>query len=143
MAQPTYIVIPASKFFYSDSTIPAEKTIGIDPKDPQNVAYTLYGKPYGQFQRLGGFNWAIDPSIPLQAGQTLDAYCDNITTNNPANSFSHNRQILGPQPLKVFVGMPAMRILDAGDIECYGSVTDTANNRIYIISPAIITIQKP
>lgn len=133
MAQPTYIVTSATTFFYSDSTIPAEKTIGIDTKFPQNAAYTLYGKPYGQFQRLGEFNLAIDPSIPLQVGQTPDAYGDNIMTNNPANSFSHNRQILGPQPLKVFAGMPAMRILDTGDIECYGSVTDTANNRIYII----------
>ncbi|UIN56079.1 hypothetical protein [Pseudomonas kribbensis] len=46
-----YIVSPAPLVFYSDSNIPAERKIGFDPKDMNNVAYTPYNKPYSLFRQ--------------------------------------------------------------------------------------------
>ncbi|MBH3403685.1 hypothetical protein I5P86_01330 [Pseudomonas glycinae] len=143
MAITKYVVIPESKVCYSDTNILAEDVIGLNPKDPANVAYTKYNKPYGQFQHLGGINLKIDPSLPTNAGQVLDFIFENITTNNSANTYVHNRQIIDSRPLKVFVGMKDMNKLNDGSIECYGSVTDQAKGTVYIISPKTFTIQSP
>ncbi|MBN3862229.1 hypothetical protein HCU66_08320 [Pseudomonas frederiksbergensis] len=143
---PSYKVVPALSIFYSDSNFPAEKEIGLDPKDPNNVAYKKYNKPFAQYQFLGGCNLKISKnSIVIQSGDQLDYYGDNLTAGNTAASFqyAHTFQSYGAgvsQEHLIMVGMPALNMLGLGLIEFYGSLTSTSTNTVYVFSSSFITI---
>lgn len=147
MATKYVIVKEPFTHFYSDTTTEkAEPIMGVNPRDINNVAYTLYNKPYGKYQALGGCNFLLPKSIPFKQGMVVDFYADNITTNITPNSFV--TQLTPPTPynnteVRIFMGMPIMNILDNGLIECYGSITDAVSNVIYVMQSLFFTIQKP
>lgn len=134
-----YIVSPAPLIFYSDSNIPAERKIGFDPTDMNNVAYQPpYNKPYSMFRGLGGFN--VRPSMPTQAGDILDINIDNTTTNSSANSKNYSytfSQSANPTTV-IMVGMPDQRALAPGTLDIYGTITRPSTNTIYVFNSTFL-----
>ncbi|MDL5597818.1 hypothetical protein QS468_34295 [Bacillus subtilis] len=137
------IVNEPFELFYSDTNLPGSPIMGINCRDPNNVAYQLYNKPYGTYQRLGGCNLKLPSTIPYSPGMIADVYADNATTGLPANSFAHQQTLTSNTPGKIYIGVPSMTTLGAGLIDCYGSVTDNASNIIYIVKSFYFTIQLP
>ncbi|AXJ07395.1 hypothetical protein CFN16_25675 [Pseudomonas fluorescens] len=147
MATQYVIVKEPFAHFYSDTTTErAEPIMGVKPRDTNNVAYTLYNKPYGKYQFLGGCNFLFPTSIPFIPGMVVDFYADNTTTGITANSFINQLTLpsnFNNTDVRIFMGIPAMDKLDNGLIECYGSVTDTKNITVYVMPSLFFTIQKP
>lgn len=147
MATSYIIVGEPFTHFYSDTTTEiAEPIMGVKPMDINNVAYTLYNKPYGRYQSLGGCTFRFPRSIPFTPGMVIEFYADNNSTGITANSFTN--QVTLPSnynnaDVRIFMPIPSMEKLNDGLIECYGSVTDNPNNTIYAMKSLFFTIQKP
>ncbi|WP_285413229.1 hypothetical protein [Pseudomonas sp. lyk4-40-TSB-59a] len=147
MATSYIIVDEPLTHFYSDTTTEiAEPIMGVKPKDINNVAYTLYNKPYDKYQSLGGCTFLFPRSIPFKPGMVIDFNADNNSTGITANSFTNQRTLpsnYNNADVRIFMTIPSMEKLDNGLIECYGSVTDNANNTVYVMKSLFFTIQTP
>lgn len=146
---PKYIVVnqPFKQFYSDTDDEPASPVMGVDPTDLNNVAYTVYNKPFSLFQYLGGCCFIWPSTIPYQPDMVVDCYAENNTTGITANSFS--KQMMIPlyynstTKVKTTMGMPDMLKLGAGQIEVSGSVTDTVNDIVYVMRSFFFTIQMP
>lgn len=141
---PTYITAPAPDIFVSDSSLKAERKIGFDPTDKNNVAYTLYNKKFDIYRGLGGFNVKPKTSTPPQTGDILTIYIDNITTSLPINSKTYTYTYTQySAPTVVMIGMLDQKTLDVGDLEVYGNLFRPSANVIEVFKSAWIEQVKP
>lgn len=153
-----YIVLSVTlEAYYSDFFRDAlEDQVGFDPKDPANVAYTQYNKPYATFQYYGGFglqmpiNGSRAPINSLlsapQPGDIWRVDIQNITTNSPSAVFNYVYTVAAgnvPQRLRAVVSMPAMSVLGPGDIEINSSFTSISTSTVYGFLPKQITLVAP
>ncbi len=146
-----YRVLPVTlEAYYSDffrDTL--EDQVGFDPKDPANVAYTQYNKPYATFQYYGGFGLQMPINVLLVAPRPGDIWrvdIQNITTNSPSAVFNYIYTVAAgnvPQRLRAVVGMPAMSVLGPGDIEINSSFTSISANTVFVFLPKQITLVAP
>lgn len=132
---PLYKIVPAARLFISDTTLPAEDQIGRDPKDPGNVAYTLYNKPYSQFQWLGGFNIRPPIGVTPKAGDVLTVYADNSTTNAVANSLTYTYTFTAADTNNsehpFLIGMSDQAVLGVGLVDVYGNWFDGITTHVF------------
>ncbi|WP_236192165.1 hypothetical protein [Pseudomonas glycinae] len=136
----TFITTPAPEIYYSDGPIKADAILGFNYKDPNNVAYTLYNKNYGTFQRFQGFSILLDAATISQSGDQLDFYIEN--ENGPPSYYSsYNRVVNDSTRLRLYVTKAEMEKLGEGKFNLYGSIT--SGNRVYIISPKTLELKKP
>lgn len=152
--------MPALKFkvlsktfdaFYSDFDFPLEAEVGMDPKNPQNVAYIKYGKPYAQFQGLGGVSLKIPAGllpVSIQANDVLNVYIDNTTTGNALSSFAYSHIFQSfsgvvTQSPRVIVGVQDLQKLAPGIIDIGGSFKSISANTVYVFQSLSKTITSP
>jgi hypothetical protein len=142
---PTYKAYPDDlKLFVSDRTnISAQAQIGFDPQNKSNVAYTAYGLNYALFRWLGGFNVRLPSSLTVQVGGVFTVWIDNLTTGNPANSFTQtitfDASNMGSNVVQIMVGMQDQVALAPGFLDIYGTYTDSVTRIIYVFNSTNIT----
>lgn len=136
----TFITTPAPDIYYADGPIKAGPILGFDYKDTKNVAYTLYNKNYGTFQRFQGFSILLDAATTSQSGDELDFYIEN-KKGFPSYFSSYNIVVTNNTRQRLFVTKAEMEKLGEGKFELYGSIT--SGNKVYIISPRTLEFQKP
>ncbi|WP_338488648.1 hypothetical protein VRB78_23030 [Pseudomonas trivialis] len=139
------------EYYYSEFSLdPLEDDVGFDHKDPFNVVYTKYNKPYARFQYLGGFNLRVPVSVlPVkpQPGDTWNVDMQNITTGDPLAVFNHISTVhpgTAPQYFATGVSIrPGMYKLGPGVIEVDSYFTSISTNTIYIFPTRQITLVMP
>lgn len=143
-----YKTVPALTIYYSDSSFPAEKEVGYDPKNVNNVNYIKFNKPYAQYQWLGGLNLKIVQGnfpVPIPAGAVLNFYGDNLTTPTAPGFVytcvfpSYNGVV--PQTHLIMVGMPSLAQFVSGLLEFYGTLT--IGSVVYVIGSSFVTLTLP
>ncbi|MEX5540729.1 hypothetical protein [Pseudomonas poae] len=138
-------------YYYSDYfQDELEDYVGFDHKDPLNVAYTLYNKPYARFQYHGGFSLRVPIGmLPVnpQAGDTWNVDMQNITTGNPSAIFNHMSTVhpgTAPQYFATGVSIrPGMYTLGPGIIEIESFFTSNATNTVYVFPTKQLTLVMP
>lgn len=136
----TFITTPAPEIYYSDGPIKAGPILGFDYKDTKNVAYTLYNKNYGTFQRFQGFSILLDDATKSQSGDQLDFYIES-DRGIPSYISIYNIVVTNNTRQRLYVTKAEMENLGVGKFWLYGSIT--SGNRVYIISPRTLEFQKP
>lgn len=144
------LCVPPWKYIITDTSNPGlvvEPEFGLDPRNPGNINYIKYNKPYNLFKQLGGVNLKLLPNIiAISANDRLDYFVDNITTQNTSSSYAYSLvfQNYGggvPQAAMILVGMPALSQLGAGVLEGYGSLTTAST--IYVFASTYRTLVLP
>jgi hypothetical protein len=147
---PSYTKQVALEAYYSDmsgSAYVLAPEFGLDPKNKNNINYVKYVKAYSTYQWLGGINLKCPLSaISISAGDRLDYFVYNISTQSVTSSFtySHVFQNYGggfPQEVMIAIGMPDLANLGAGILEGFGSLT-TANT-VHVIDSTFRTLVLP
>jgi hypothetical protein len=117
--------------------------IGINHRDPNNVAYTDYKKDFVQFQRMSGMGVIIPKSIPCTLNDIITYFFDNMSFTPPKQH----------KIIQIVTGYPAgmiyitravlTNLLGPGFIESYGTVEVKAANTVHILKQRDFIIKLP
>jgi hypothetical protein len=117
--------------------------IGINPRDPANVAYTDYNKDFVKFQAMSGMGVLIPQSIPCTLNNIITYFFDNMSFTPPKQH----------KIIQIVTGYPAgmiyitravlTNLLGPGFIESYGTVEVKATNTVHILKQRDFIIKLP
>jgi hypothetical protein len=117
--------------------------IGINPRDPNNVAYTKYNKEFTRFQGISGVGVRIPQSIPCTLNDIITYFFDNISFT-PPKQHKIIQTVTGYPAGMIYITRAVLtNVLGPGFIESYGTVEIKAINTLCILKQRDFIIKLP
>jgi glucose uptake protein GlcU len=117
--------------------------IGINPRDPNNVAYTKYNKEFTRFQGISGVGVLIPQSIPCTLNDIITYFFDNMSFT-PPKQHKIIQTVAGYPAGMIYITRAVLtNLLGPGFIESYGTVLVKATNTVYILKQRDFIIKLP
>lgn len=117
--------------------------IGINPRDPANVAYTDYNKDFVKFQAMSGMGVLIPQSIPCTLNNIITYFFDNMSFTPPKQHKIIQTVTSCPVGMMYITRAVLTNLLGPGFIESYGTVEDKATNTVHILKQRDFIIKLP
>jgi len=144
---PTFTALPNSiGYYYSgaiSNNIQTHPKIGFDRKNPNNVAYTLYGLSMTSHVKDDGFNIITDINTPLKKGDILSVHASNLTNGAGSYLTSFQGPLAYDGPARFIFTSAEMRKLGPGKIRILIDVCSKPNDRYYVPNPFDIEFVNP
>lgn len=130
---PTFVALPISTgYYYStaiNNNIQVHPKIGFDRKNPNNVAYTLYGLSMTTHVKDDGFNLMTDINTYFKKGDMLSVYASNLSNITGSYKTSFQGALAYDGPARFIFTSAEMLKLGPGKIrillDVYSQTTDT------------------